>query len=109
LRAGAVALRRRAAFEHVIAKNSTRLINCPPAETGMRLKQVLGEFSRIVDADRAYVVLDEKPVRVHAWSKDGATFPPGWPRQALTVAEQLGVNDSVTIADASALPPGAVK
>jgi signal transduction histidine kinase len=109
LRARAIALRRRAAFEHVIAENSTRLINCPPAETGMRLKQVLGEFSRIVDADRAYVVLDEKPVRVHAWSKDGATFPPGWPRQALAVAEQLGVNDSVTIADASALPPGAVK
>jgi signal transduction histidine kinase/CheY-like chemotaxis protein len=109
LRARAIALRRRAAFEHVIAENSTRLINCSPAETGLRLKQVLGEFSRIVDADRAYVVLDEKPVRVHAWSKDGVTFPPGWPRQALAVAEQLGADDSVTIGDASALPPGSVK
>ncbi|KJC60192.1 hypothetical protein UP10_14015 [Bradyrhizobium sp. LTSPM299] len=109
LRARAVALRRRAAFEHVIAENSTRLINCSPAETGMRLKQVLGEFSRIVDADRAYVVLDEKPVRVHAWSKDGVTFPPGWPRQALAVAEELGASDGVTIADATALPPGVVK
>ena len=109
LRARAVALRRRAAFEHVIAENSTRLINCSPAETGTRLKQVLGEFSGIVDADRAYVVLDEKPVRVHAWSKEGVTFPPGWPRQALAIAEQLGASDSVTIADASALPPGAVK
>ena len=110
LRARAIALRRRAAFEHVIAENSTRLINCSPAETGTRLKQVLGEFSRIVDADRAYVVLDEKPIRVHTWSKDGVTFPPGWPRQALAVAEQLGAaTDSVTIADASALPPGPVK
>lgn len=109
LRERAVALRRRAAFEHVIAENSTRLINCSPAETGMRLKQVLGEFSRIVDADRAYVVLDEKPVRVHIWSKDGVTFPPGWPRQALTVAEKLGAGDSVTIADANGLPPGFVK
>jgi signal transduction histidine kinase/CheY-like chemotaxis protein len=109
LRARAVALRQRAAFEHVIAENSTRLINCSPAETGMRLKQVLGEFSRIVDADRAYVVLDEKPVRVHTWSKDGVTFPPGWPRQALAVAEQLGAGDGVTIADANALPPGSVK
>ncbi|WP_166298029.1 two-component system VirA-like sensor kinase [Bradyrhizobium sp. 2S1] len=107
LRARAVALRRRAAFEHVIAENSTRLINCSPAETGMRLKQVLGEFSRIIDADRAYVVLDERPIRVHAWSKDGVTFPPGWPRRALAVAEQLGAGDGVTIADASALPPGA--
>ena len=109
LRARAVALRRRAAFEHVIAENSTRLINCSPAETGMRLKRVLGEFSRVVDADRAYVVLDEKPARVHAWSKDGVTFPPGWPRQALAVAEQLGAGDSVTVADAHALPPGAVR
>ncbi len=109
LRARAVALRRRAAFEHVIAENSTRLINCLPAETGMRLKQVLGEFSRIVDADRAYVVLDEKPVRVHAWSKDGVTFPPGWPQQALAAAEQLGAVDGITIADASALPSGSVR
>ena len=35
-RPGTVALRRRAAFEHVIAENSTRLINCPPAETKAR-------------------------------------------------------------------------
>ena len=33
LRARALLLRRRAAFEHVIAQNSTRLINCPPGET----------------------------------------------------------------------------
>ena len=96
LRARAVALRRRAAFEHVIAENSTRLINCSPAETGTRLKQVLGEFSRIVDADRAYVVLDEKPIRVHAWSKDGVTFPPGWPQQALAIAEQLGAESTAS-------------
>ncbi|MGY3697610.1 signal transduction histidine kinase/CheY-like chemotaxis protein [Bradyrhizobium sp. USDA 3240] len=109
LRARAVALRRRAAFEHVIAENSTRLINCAPTETGMRLKQVLGEFGRMIDADRAYVVLDERPVRVHAWSKDGVTFPPGWPRRALAVADQLGAGDGITIADASALPPGTIR
>ena len=91
LRARAIALRRRAAFEHVIAENSTRLINCSPAETEARLKQVLGEFSRTIGADRAYVVLDEKPIRVHTWSRDGKAFPPGWPNQALTLAEQLGV------------------
>src|SRR5207245_2853885 len=45
LQARAVALRRRATLEHVIAENSTRLINCSPAEMAMRLKQVLGEFS----------------------------------------------------------------
>jgi DAHL domain len=46
LRARALALRRRAAFEHVIAENSTRLINCPPAETAARLTQVLAELGR---------------------------------------------------------------
>jgi signal transduction histidine kinase/CheY-like chemotaxis protein len=111
LRARAVALRRRAAFEHVMAENSTRLINCSPAETGTRLKQVLGELSRMIDADRAYVVLDEKPIRVHSWSKDGVSFPPGWPRQALAIAEQLGLAEPnhVTIPDAAALPPGQTK
>ena len=111
LRSRAIALRRRAAFEHVIAENSTRLINCSPAETGARLKQVLGEFSRTIGADRAYVVLDEKPIRVHTWSGDGKAFPPGWPNQALTLSEQLGMAepDSVTVADVTVLPPGAVK
>jgi hypothetical protein len=60
LRARALALRRRAAFEHVMAENSTRLINCPPAETDARLKQVLGELSRAISVERAYVVTIEQ-------------------------------------------------
>jgi signal transduction histidine kinase len=111
LRARAVALRRRAAFEHVIAQNSTRLINCSPAETETRLKEVLGEFGRTIGADRAYVVLDEKPIRAHTWSEDGKAFPPGWPGQALTLADQLGAAepDIVSVPDVTALPPGPVK
>ena len=111
LRARAVALRRRAAFEHVIAENSTRLINCSPAETAARLKQVLGEFSRTIGADRAYVVLDEQPVRTYTWAAEGTTFPPGWPDQALTLSAQLGVADgeNVTVADVAGLPPGPAK
>jgi signal transduction histidine kinase/ActR/RegA family two-component response regulator len=107
LRARAIALRRRAALEHVIAENSTRLINCSPAETEARLKQVLGEFSQTIRADRAYVILDENPIRMYGWSKDGKPFPPGWPNQALTVSQQFGVADGgITIPDAMALPPG---
>ncbi|MFY9955467.1 two-component system VirA-like sensor kinase [Bradyrhizobium sp.] len=111
LRARAVAQRRRAAFERVIAENSTRLINSSPAETGTRLTQVLRDLSRTVDVDRAYVVLDEKPIRVHTWSRDGVAFPPGWPQQALAISEQLGLAepDHVTIPDAGALPPGPVR
>jgi signal transduction histidine kinase/CheY-like chemotaxis protein len=110
LRARAIALRRRAALEHVIAENSTRLINCSPAETEARLKQVLCEFSRTIGADRAYVILDENPIRAHRWSRDGIAFPPGWPNQALTVSEQLGVAEAgITVPDAMALPPGAAR
>ena len=111
LRARAAALRRRAAFEHVIAENSTQLINCTPAETGTRLKQVLGELSRTFDADRAYVVLDEKPIRVYTWAKDGVAFPPDWPRQALEAVEQMGLAESnkLTIPDAAGLPPGPLR
>jgi signal transduction histidine kinase len=111
LRARAIALRRRAAFEHVIAENSTRLINCSPAETEARLKQVLESFSRAIGADRAYVVLDEKPVRVYAWSADGKAFPPGWPDRALTLSMQLGAAepDSITVPEVNALPSRAAK
>jgi signal transduction histidine kinase len=111
LRARARALRRRAAFEHVIAENSTRLINCPPAETDARLKQVLGELCRAIGVERAYVVLDENPIRVHAWSADGTAFPPGWPHQALALFAQLGATgpDIITVPDVSALPRGTVK
>jgi len=111
LRARALALRRRAAFEHVIAENSTRLINCPPAETDAQLKQVLGELCRAIGAERAYVVLDENPVRVNVWSADGTAYPPAWPKQALTLSARLGTDgpDVVTVPDVAALPHGTLK
>jgi signal transduction histidine kinase len=111
LRARAVALRRRAAFEHVIAENSTRLINCAPGETEARLKQVLGELGRTISADRAYVVLDERPVRTYTWSRDGKAFPPGWPNQVLGLSLPLDVAepDHITLPNVAALPPGPVK
>jgi signal transduction histidine kinase len=111
LRARALALRRRAAFEHAIAENSTRLINCPPAETDAQLKQVLGELCRAISVERAYVVLDENPTRVHVWSADGTAYPPGWPKQALTLSAYLTTvgSDIVTVPDAAALPPGTLK
>ena len=70
LRGRVVALRKQAAFEHLIAEQSARLISCPPAETKTRLEQALAEFGRMIEADRAYVVLGENPVQVYAWSED---------------------------------------
>src|SRR5262245_10772987 len=90
LRARALVLRQRAAFERVIAETSTRLINCPPAETDARLKQVLGELCQAIEVERGYVVLDENPARVNVWCAEGTAYPPGWPDQALALSEQLG-------------------
>ena len=111
LRTRALALRRRAAFEHVIAENSTRLINCPPAEIDARLRQVLGELCRAIRMERGYVVLDENPARVNAWCADATAYPLGWPNQALGLFAQLGAAgpDIVTVSDVAALPPGNVK
>ena len=69
---------------------------------------MLGELGRAIAVERAYVVLDENPTRVHAWSADGAAYPPGWPDQALALSEQLGTAgpDIVTVPDVAALPPG---
>lgn len=110
LRARALARRRRAAFERVIAENSTRLINCPPAETDARLNQVLGAFCRANGGERAYVVLDENPIRVIAWSAEGTAYPTGWPAQALELSARLGGEpDIVAVPDVAILPPGDIK
>src|SRR5262249_26016549 len=94
LRARARALRRRAAFEHVIAKSSASLINCPPAEIEGRLKHVLAELAEAIGAERAYVVLAENPPREYAWCADEATYPPGWPEQAPALFARLGASES---------------
>jgi signal transduction histidine kinase len=111
LRARAVALRKRVAFEHLIAEHSTRLINCPPAETKARLEQALADFGRTIGVDRVYVVLGENPVRVYTWSEDDAPYPPGWPEAALSLPsefEQVGL-DTITVPDVARLSPSAAR
>ncbi len=111
LRARAVALRKRAVFEHLIAEQSARLINCPPAETKARLEQALAEFGRTIEADRVYVVLSEDPIRVYSWSEDHAPYPPGWPERALSLPgkfKQVGLG-VITAPDVARLPPGGAR
>jgi signal transduction histidine kinase len=111
LRARALAFRRRAAFEHVIAENSTRLINCPPAEADARMRQVLAELCQAIGAERGYVVLDEMPIRVNAWCAAEAAYPPGWPDRVLAVSAPLNAAgpDIITVPDVAALPPGELR
>jgi signal transduction histidine kinase len=111
LRARAVALRRRAAFEHLIAGHSARLINCPPGETKARLERALADFGRTIEADRAYIVLGENPIRVYAWSEDRAPYPPRWPEAALSLPDEfkpVGL-DTINVPDVALLPPGSAQ
>ena len=111
LRTRASERQRRAALERVIAQNSTRLINCPPAETEARLRQVLGELCQAIGVERAYAVLEENPNRVIASGEEGAMYPPGWPTKAAGLfqrlcGDELGI---LRIGDTAKLPAGDVK
>ncbi|MEA2783173.1 MAG: hypothetical protein QOK29_4717 [Rhodospirillaceae bacterium] len=86
LRDRALALQRRAAFEHAIAGMSTRFISARPHEIGPRVEQALAELAERIGAERAYFVLAGTPPRVHAWCRKGMTYPPGWPVQALALS-----------------------
>jgi signal transduction histidine kinase/ActR/RegA family two-component response regulator len=93
LRARALDLQRRAALEHIIASISTRFINARPLEIGARVEQALGELAEHVKADRAYLVKTSTPKRFCKWSREGATYPPGWPDNAPDLAARLGLAD----------------
>jgi signal transduction histidine kinase len=77
LRAGALALRRRAALEHALAGISTRFINVQTKEIDACVGQALAELANCVAADRAYFLVRGAPT--HSWCRHGATYPSGWP------------------------------
>jgi signal transduction histidine kinase/FixJ family two-component response regulator len=91
LRSRALALRRRAAYEHVIAGISTRLIDTQPHELDSQIQQALGELAELVHADRAYIVTSCERVRINKWCREGITFPSDWPDRASAVMARLGV------------------
>lgn len=89
LRARAIALQRRAAFEHVIARISTRFINAQRHEIAAHVECALKELAECLGADRAYFVVAAEPLQVHRWCRCGAAFQKGWPENALNIASQL--------------------
>ncbi|MBR0697721.1 two-component system VirA-like sensor kinase [Bradyrhizobium lablabi] len=89
LRARAVALRRRAEFEHVIASISTRFIKMPHHEIANRIEEALGTLARYIGADRAYFLVPSTPMQVYRWYSDNVDFPRGWPEKALELASRF--------------------
>ena len=105
LRARGLALRRRAGFEHVIARISTRFINSQHHEIGAHVELALGELAQCFGADRAYFVVAGEPAQVYRWLRKGAEFPPGWPAHALNIASHFDRGDDGIIHIANVRPP----
>ena len=89
LRTRAIALRRRAAFEHAIAAISTRFINSQHYEIATHVESALERLAKCIGADRAYFVLAAEPVQIYRWSREGAEFPQSWPEHALNLAARF--------------------
>ena len=110
LRARALALQRRAAFEHVIAGISTRLIDAQPHEINVHIDRALADLAEHLKADRAYLVLLSGPARIHRWCREGGTFPPGWPDRVPALVTHFNTTDDgiVHVQNVDRLSPSAV-
>jgi signal transduction histidine kinase len=108
LRARALALQRRAAFEHALAGISTRFINAQPNAIGAHVENALAELAERISADRAYFVSSGKPMQRYIWNRDGFAYPPGWPDRAPEVADRLRPTTEriIHIPSVDRLPPG---
>jgi signal transduction histidine kinase len=91
LRERAIALRRRAEFDQVIAGISTRFINLAQYEIAPRIEQALEKLAGLVGADRAYFVIPGAPRQSYRWCRDGVSFPRGWPERAPEVVSRLNL------------------
>jgi signal transduction histidine kinase len=89
LRARALALHQRAAFEHALAGISTGFINAKPSAIGAHVENALAELADRVGAERAYFVSSAKPTQRHVWHRNGFEYPPGWPDRALEITNRL--------------------
>jgi signal transduction histidine kinase/CheY-like chemotaxis protein len=89
LRRRAIALQRRAAFEHVIATISTRFINSQHHEIATHVESALEKLAECIAADRAYFVIAAEPMQVYRWSRRGVEFGQGWPERALDLAQRF--------------------
>jgi len=85
-----VALRRRAAFEHVIAGISMRFINAQPQHLDAEVERALADMAECIGSDRAYFVSIGAVPRQHVWCRPGVSRLPDWPRRAPALAARFG-------------------
>jgi len=102
LRARSRAMRRHAAFEHMLARLSARLIGTSPGEVETGVGNALEEIARRLGAQRAYLVIAGQAPSAHFWADDGAAPPQGWTEAVLALANRHPPSPQGTLR----LPPG---
>jgi signal transduction histidine kinase len=90
LKSRADALRRRAAFEHVIAGISVRFINALPRNIDSEIDRAITDLGACIGSDRAYFVMSGPTPHLHLWYRGTLSPPPGWPAGAVELAMQIG-------------------
>jgi signal transduction histidine kinase len=85
LRGRAIALRRRAAFEHVIAGVSMRFINAQPHSIDAGIARALADLAECIGCDYAYFVSNCAASHQHVWCRPGVSSSPDWPRRAMAL------------------------
>jgi signal transduction histidine kinase len=108
LHARALAIRRRAALEHVIARISIRFINSPPSEIDGLIDRALAEMGECVGADRAYFLVRGASPRTRVWRRIGTSLPRNWPDEAPALAAEFepALEDVVQVPDVKRLRKG---
>lgn len=92
LRQRALALRRRAALEHLIAGISTRFINSRAQEMDSQIELALADLAQFIHADRAYFVVEGSPGHLYKWCRPGVLFPPQWPEGAVALTREVSTD-----------------
>lgn len=90
LQSQARVLRRRAELEHVIARNSTKLINSRPGDTADHVRRALAELVGRLGVERGYLVLrGGRSTVLHHWATSGDDLPAEWLERAMALASEL--------------------
>jgi signal transduction histidine kinase len=108
LQARAQALRRRAAFEHVIAGISMSLVSAPAQQIGAIVEQALADLARCLRAERGYCLLSGNSSHTYVWRGPQMEFPAGWPDRTPLLMDLLGpaINGIVHVPQVARLPLG---
>jgi len=88
LQARSLALRHRAAFEHVLAGISMRFIAARAQDLDRFVELALADMARCLRVERAYYIVAGAQARSYAWCGQEVAFTPGWPDQALVLVDR---------------------